>query len=263
MYARRRAAVFAELGNGAMVLPAAPPLVRSLDVEIRYRPDSELFYLTGLTDPGALAVLRGGADKSFALFVRPPDPKAGVWEGQRIAPAAAAEQYGADVCHPSTEIESHLPELLRGADPYPLPNPRCVSKGVNLFGRHVGSGCGVVVVAALSQARKKGQREGSGPRAVVDPGEILDEMRLRKDATEIAALRRAVVATVAGHSEAAGAISPDSSERQVEAVLESAFLEAGTEGSAFAPIVASGPECPHAPLRRKQPNDARGGARAH
>ena len=38
-----------------MVLPAAPTRFRSRDTEYRYRPDSELFYLTGVTEPEAVA----------------------------------------------------------------------------------------------------------------------------------------------------------------------------------------------------------------
>ena len=67
-----------------MVLPAAPTRFRSRDTEYRYRPDSELFYLTGVTEPEAVAVLVGGEEPRFTLFVRPRDPDAEFWAGPRM-----------------------------------------------------------------------------------------------------------------------------------------------------------------------------------
>ena len=236
-YGRRRRAAFEALGDGVMVLPAAPPLIRSRDVELRYRPDSELHYLTGLAEPGAVAVLVGGERPRFVLFVTPPNDRSELWEGHRLTPEEAAALHGADECHPVAEVGERLPALLDEADP--------------IFFRVGPSAEGVTspasrpavwmqVAAALGRARTAGQRSGTGPRSVVDPGEILDGLRLHKDASEVALIRRAVRASATGHRAAARAIGPGVSERVIEGVLEGAFRKEGAEGSAFAPIVASG-----------------------
>ena len=57
IFQRRRAQVMEGLGGGVMILPAAPVSIRSRDTQHRYRPDSDLFYLTGCLDPGVVAVL--------------------------------------------------------------------------------------------------------------------------------------------------------------------------------------------------------------
>jgi Xaa-Pro aminopeptidase len=97
------------------------------------------------------------------------------------------------------------------------------------------------VLDALRWGRTRGMRTGSGPRGIQDPGGILHELRLRKDAEEIAALRQAVEATVAGFRAAFAGLVPGVGEWDLEARLVAGFRQAGGTAPAFSPIVASGP----------------------
>lgn len=228
VFLRRRERVLEELGDGAMILPAAPILYRSRDSQLPYRPDSELFYLTGFTEPEALLVLRGFADEERALlFVRPRDPAAEQWSGSRLGPERARERFGVDAAHPIGELDDRLPKLLAHARRihFRLGRRRSVEN---------------LVIQALEEARSRGSRKGRGPRSVVDPGEILDEMRLRKGPEEIAALREAVRVTVEGFRAALTAAGPGRGEWQLQAELEAAFRREGAQGPAFATIVGSG-----------------------
>lgn len=227
-FARRRRAVMEALEGGAMVLPAAPIRYRSADIEYRYRPDSELFWVTGLTEPDTVAVLRPFAEEErFVLFVRPRDEKAERWAGPRVGPERAAERYGADAAHPLGELEQRLPDLLADADR--------IHYRLGVHTRTQG-----LVIRALEASRTKGRRTGSGPRAVEDPGEILDPLRIRKDAEEIARIRRAAELTVRGFDKALAAAAPGMGEWEVESALEHAFRGGGARGPAFATIVGSG-----------------------
>ena len=223
---RRRAASVA-LGTGVLVLPAAAVQLQSRDGERPYHPDRDLYYLTGATEPETVAVLTGGADPELHLFVRERDAEAELWHGPRLGPAGTAERLGPDACHPLGELERRLPELLRGAD-------RVFFRlgADDYVERHVRD--------ALAYARGRGARTGTGPRAVVDPGEILDELRLVKDTHELSLLRRAAEITVAGHLEAARRIAPGDGEWTVEAALHAAFRGAGGGGPAYESIVGSG-----------------------
>ena len=226
--ARRRRSVLDRLQGGALVLPAAPHRFRSRDTEYRYRPDSELFYLTGLTEPGAVAVLRDVEEGDrFVLFVRERDEEAERWTGPRAGPERAAELFGADATHSLGELEDRLPGLLSAARRlhYRLgADPRTQ----------------VLVLEALETARRRGSRKGTGPRSVVDPGEILDELRLRKDPEELARIRRAARVTGDGFRAALAAVRPGAGEWEVEAALEGAFRRAGAGGPSFQTIVGSG-----------------------
>ena len=62
-----------------MVLPSSPIQYASRDNERPYVPDRELFYLTGLVEPGCVAVLVGGSAPRVEVFARPRDHKAELW----------------------------------------------------------------------------------------------------------------------------------------------------------------------------------------
>ena len=59
------------------ILPAAPVRQRNNDVEYNYRQDSDFYYLTGFSEPEAVAVLMPGrAAAEYVLFVRERNPRA-------------------------------------------------------------------------------------------------------------------------------------------------------------------------------------------
>jgi Xaa-Pro aminopeptidase len=97
-----------------------------------------------------------------------------------------------------------------------------------------------IVIQALRNARSRGPRKGDGPRGVLDPGEILDELRLRKDARELEEIRRTTRITVDGFLEVMRGARPGMGEWEVESILESSFRRAGAQGPAFPTIVGSG-----------------------
>ena len=73
VFRQRRELIQSLLGGGVMLLPSAPTLYRSRDTQHRYRPDNELYYSTGVTEPGALALIRRNKDPHFVLFVTDPN----------------------------------------------------------------------------------------------------------------------------------------------------------------------------------------------
>jgi Xaa-Pro aminopeptidase len=224
----RRARAFERLGESVMVLPAAPVLYRSMDTEHRYRPDSELFYLTGCTEPGVVAVLSGvESDPPFTLFVPRPDRESELWSGPRPGPEAAQEHFGADAAFPADELEKRLPEILR--------RPRRL-----LFRFGTDQRLDSLVIRALRAARTRGARKGDGLRGVDDPGQILDGLRLRKDPEELARIRRAADLTMMAFRGAMRATRPGVGEWELEGLLESVLRSGGARGPAFPTIVASG-----------------------
>jgi Xaa-Pro aminopeptidase len=228
---RRRAAVLERLGrDGVLILPAAPELRAGRDLELRYRPDADLFWLTGCVEPDAVAVLSPRREEApFTLFVRPRDPDRELWTGPRAGPDAARQALEADAAFPIAELADRLPAMLADVE--------------RVFFR-LGTGrddVERVVRAALIAAQRGRQRTGVGPRALVDPGAILDDLRLVKDDDEVVALREACRITAEAFRDAAPAIRPGAGEWEVEAALEAGFRRRGADGFAFQSILASGP----------------------
>src|ERR1700687_560187 len=95
-FARRRTQLMRLMGSDAIaILPAAPVRRRNTDVEYNYRKDSDFYYLTGLNEPEAVAVLiPGRAAAEYVLSVRERTREREIWDGQRAGPAGAVEDYG-------------------------------------------------------------------------------------------------------------------------------------------------------------------------
>ena len=227
----RRERVLERLEGSAMVLPAAPVRYASRDTEYPYRPDSELFWATGVAEPEAVAVLRGHADEDdperFTLFVRPRDEKAELWTGRRLGPEGAADLFGADATWSTEELGDRLPDLLEGAD-------------VVHYRLGASDATEGLVRAALARARSRGARKGVGPRGVLDPGVILDPLRRVKDADEIQRIRQAATISAEAHRNAMTRAREGMGEWEVQALLEATFRGLGGDGPAYGTIVASG-----------------------
>jgi Xaa-Pro aminopeptidase len=223
IFAARRKRVLADLGGSALVLSSETGSAGG-----RFRPDRDLFYLTGVTEPDAVAVLRpGGGDGDFVLFVRPRSPEEERWSGMRLGPERAREVYGVDTAYGNHTLPENLPKLLTEADDiyFRIGTPSPVQS---------------LVVGALQTARLRGARKGVGPSGIVDPGRLLDSLRLLKNAEELERMRRAAAITVESFTEMLGAARPGVGEWELEGILDGAFRRKGGRGPAYSTIVGSG-----------------------
>jgi Xaa-Pro aminopeptidase len=228
VYRARRERFLQGIGEGVAVLCSAPELIKSRDTEIRYRQDSNLFYLTGFREP-AVAVLTPHDDgHRFTLFVRPRDPDREVWDGPRAGVDGAREHFGADAAYPLSELDSRIKELVEPADAlwYALGSDEAMDRRL---------------VALLREWRLRRARSGKGPADVRDPGGVLDPMRVVKEPGEVELLRRACRLSAEGHLAAMAAARPGVGEWELESIIDSVFRAAGPEcGTAYDTIVGSG-----------------------
>ncbi|MGH7575244.1 MAG: aminopeptidase P N-terminal domain-containing protein [Longimicrobiales bacterium] len=230
VYETRRHRVMERLGSdGALVVAASPELRVGLDVELRYAVDPDLFYLTGCTEPEAVLVLCPACGESpFTLFVRPRNAERELWTGVRGGPEAATHELGADAAHPIGELSERLPDMLRDVD--------CVYARLGGGRPEIDQ----LLLGVLARARRSRPRSGRGPLTLSDYGLVLNELRLRKDAHEVAAIRAAAQISVESFNDAAAVIRPGAGEWQVEGQVERGFRTRGASGPAFSTIVAAG-----------------------
>lgn len=214
--------------GGIAVFPAAPTAIRNSDVEHEYRQDTDFYYLTGFEEPNAVAVLTPDhPEHKFVLFVQPRDREREVWTGWRAGDEGAKRDYGADGAFTIDKLDEELPKLAEkagrvyyrfGTDP--------------IFDERL--------VGFMRRFQRQRQREGTGPTSVIDPAEILHEMRLVKTAEELDLLRRAIEITCQGHLAAIEAIRPGAYEYEIEAALGYVFRKNGSPRCGYATIVGSG-----------------------
>ena len=232
LYQSRRNALAARMGpNGIAIVPTAPEQQRNRDSDFQFRPDSYFYYLCGFVEPKAWLVISG--DGKTTLFCQPKDLEREIWDGIRVGPEAAPGALGVDAAFSVTELDAKLPALLDGRDAVWFP-----------FATHKGLEARVDSWLAALRARVRygtlcpeQQRDLCGP---------LDEMRLIKDASEIATMRRAGHISAGAHIRAmqlsASMLRAGQEVREyhLDAELLHEFRRHGSQYPAYGSIVAAG-----------------------
>jgi Xaa-Pro aminopeptidase len=226
---RERRARFAEkIGTGIAIVPAATERTRNADTHYEFRQDSDFFYLTGFNEPDAfLIVAPQSTGEQDVLFLRPRDRSKEIWDGKRLGVEDAPATLGVGAAYPIDEFDSTLPSLLVGHETlyYALGRDESLDRRM---------------LAALERARNEVRRGGKAPRQIVEPGTILHEMRLHKDAAELETMRRAAAITRLGHVAAMEATRAGKREYEIEALLEYTYHLNGSQSVAYPSIVAGG-----------------------
>jgi Xaa-Pro aminopeptidase len=227
VYAGRRRQLAGEIGEGLAVIATAPERARNRDTHYPYRHDSYFYYLTGFPEPEAVLVLAGGAEPRAILFCREKNAEREIWDGFRHGPEGARERFGFDEAHPIAELDAKMTTLLadRAALWYPLGADAAWDERVMRW---------------LNAVRAQARAGVTAPHQLHDLHATLDEMRLVKDAHELALMRRAAAISAAAHRRAMLAARAGASEYEVEAELLYEFRRRGAQFPAYWPIVAGG-----------------------
>ena len=228
-YRRRRDRFLAETGGGVAILVALPELVKSRDTEIRYRPDSDLFYLTGFAEPGTVAVLTPHDHAHrLTLFVRERNPEREAWEGVRAGPEGAVERFGANAAYPLAELDERLKGLVEPASAL-------------FYSLGADAAMDARVTELLRGFRRTRARTGRGPADVRDPATVLERMRVIKEPAELDQIRDSAAISARAHAAAMRAARPGIGEWELEAIVDGTFRAAAPDaGTAFDTIVGSG-----------------------
>ncbi len=227
LHADRRQRLAASMRTGVAVLPTAPERIRNRDAHYPYRFDSYFHYLTGFTEPESVLVVVAGDPVRSILFCREKNEEREIWDGFRHGPAGAREKFGFDETYPVSELDARMPDLL--ADQAML---------------HYAPGADPAwdarIMGWLNAVREKVRLGIAAPSSIGDLRVPLDEMRLVKDDTELATMRRAAAISADAHRRAMQAARPGRYEYEIEAELLYAFRRQGAQFPAYSPIVASG-----------------------
>jgi Xaa-Pro aminopeptidase len=226
-YATRRRRLAEAMGGGVAVIPTAPERIRNRDSHYPYRFDSYFYYLTGFDEPEAALVIVAGESPKSMLFCRSRNEEREIWEGLRHGPEAARERFGFDEAQAVDALEQALPRLLENQPAlyYPVgADPEWDARAMKW----------------LNALRARSRAGVAAPDRVQDVRALVDELRLVKDAQELALMRRAARIAAAAHRRAMQAARPGRNEYEIEAELLYEFRRSGAQFPAYSPIVAGG-----------------------
>jgi Xaa-Pro aminopeptidase len=190
-----------------------------------FRQDSAFWYLTGLEEPGAIAVFVPGAaaDSRYILFVQPRDFAAEQWTGWRAGIEGAKKEYGAGQAFPAGDFPERFRDLAA-----PARSLTYASGGDKEFQRR------------LLEAWNAGNTKTRSARPAADASPILDAMRLVKDPLEQDLLREASRISADAHRAAMARVAAGRHEWDLKAAMVATCLSRGAARMAYPPIVASG-----------------------
>jgi Xaa-Pro aminopeptidase len=227
IYAQRRALLLTHMQRGIAIIPTAPEVARNADSHYAYRHDSNFYYLTGFTEPEAVLVLIAGDSPLSILFCREKNLEREIWDGHRVGPDAAPEQFGFDAAYSIAQLDDKLAELM-GNQPalfYPLGGDTAWDQRI---------------LKLRSTVQEKVRSGIRAPDEIRDVRSLLNEMRLFKDGHELDIMRRAAAISTTAHKRAMQFTRPGQFEYQVEAELLHEFCRQGARNPAYTSIVAGG-----------------------
>ena len=225
--ARRKAMLEAMQESSMLVLYSGESVPVSMDEGYPFEENHHFFYLTGLRRENmALVLVKAGGRETQALFIEEPVETMERWTGKRMTIEEARTVSGIK--------DVRYIDALNGLI------GRCVAReGIanayfdcyrNAFGEM--DSYNMLKARAFAAAYPAVRLRDAHP--------ILARMRMVKDESEIALIRKAVELTDAGLRHMLARLRSGQMEYQAQAEFEYAIRVAGAEGTAFATIAGSG-----------------------
>jgi Xaa-Pro aminopeptidase len=230
-YRERRVALAAKLQGGVAVLFAAEE--PQLDF-MPYRQDSDFYYLTGLTEPGAALLVVADAPHASTprsyreiLFLPARNLRMEKYTGVKMdaATPGVRDATGVDAVEQMTDLPAELSRIL--AADRALVSNLWTQPGSPAAAALLGFTATTLGVSALAQPH--------------DVTSLTAQLRMFKDTGEIELLKKAANASVLGQRVMMQWwVKPGMTERAVAGGMTAVWMENGCERPSYSPIVGSG-----------------------
>ena len=253
----RRARVIARLDSSTMlILWSAPVQQYSLDVDYEYRQDSNLYYLTGLTQEDTILVLMpGNRMRREILFLKDNDPTQEHWRGRSLSIDEARARTGIATVLTTGQFEPFITAMLS----------RSAAGGIDaaeagaFFGA-LSSGTGRVALALEPRGLNEplGRPQDFARRLkdrfagfeIRDATSLLTDLRMVKTPYEQKVLSKSL--EISSDAQVAGmrAARPGAYEYEVKAAIEAVHRARGAVSWSYPSLVGSGPNATILPGQR-------------
>lgn len=236
-YRARRARLLSEIKDGIVVVLGSTE--ESMGVEMRYRQNNWMAYLTGVRTPDAALLLvppglpsQGGARE--IVFIPPRDLRMERWTGIQLAPGAeTARAFGVERVLARDEIWAALKDAAK------LPAFRNAQGQTRLKLYTIAPRAPRNGMMREYEFIERVKKELPGVE-IASIAPLVSVMRRIKSPSEIALLQKAVDITGEAHRDILLNLKPGMYEYEVQAILEAAFMRNGAERPGFPSIVGSG-----------------------
>lgn len=217
-YHARREHLAARLGDGTALVFAATE-AEGQNALHGFRQDEDFYYLTGLREPGAVLFVSGKPYREI-LFLPAHNKSQEKWTGPKLG----AEDPRAPSITGVDRVETL--DKLRDVLVETLPSPMAT----------------VAVTDRNGVPMQWLRRANAFPNytTVTDARALIADLRVVKDAGELALIRKATDASVEAHRAAMRAAKPGMNENELTAIMQYEFQRRGCEQPAYSPIVGSG-----------------------
>ncbi len=228
IYRQRRTELLNQLPENSMVFLAGyQQKVRTKNIKYHFRQDNDFLYLTGFTEPDAIALLIKSKQTSYHLFVRPKDLNQEISFGTRAGIAGAIEEHNADYAYAFTEFETQLLPLLKEI--------------TNLYVGDESCRFSSDIIGWVNHNRLNTSFDTPKQYVVVKQlAEVLHQQRVIKSEDEINNIRQAVKASTAAHKAVMRACTPGVNERELSALFNFTIAKHDCNEVAYPNIVAGG-----------------------
>jgi Xaa-Pro aminopeptidase len=225
VFKSRRAELMGSLDGGVAVLygrGASGGVVKRGFIQ-----ESSFYYLTGISEPGAVLVLAPGEQRyRETLYLEPRNPEVENWDGRREPLGDALnEATGFDRVARTTALPGELTAMLQR------------SRKAVFLGPVVSATADIP--PALKLLRDALSRVPGSE--LVNSADLIPEMRRIKEEREVELIRKAVDITGKGIVAAMQAVEPGMFEFQLQSVVEHMYEMEGAQFLGFSTILASGP----------------------
>ena len=227
-YSARRKAMLGKMQESSMlILYSGEGVPASMDEGYPFEANHHFFYLTGLRRENmALVLVKAGGRESQVLFIEEPVPTMERWTGKRMTIEETRAVSGIQ--------DVRYIDALNG-----FVGARVAREGIEnaYFDCYRNA---FADMDSYNLLRAKAFASAYPAVRLRDVHPILARMRMVKDETEVALIRKAVAITDAGLRRMLSKLAPGQMEYQAQAEFEYGIRVAGAEGTAFATIAGSG-----------------------
>jgi Xaa-Pro aminopeptidase len=230
LFAKNRSELAGLLGDNAIAAIHSNDIYSSnADATLPFKQNSDLFYLTGITQEETILLLYPGSkneNNREILFIRESNETIAVWEGFKLTKEQARDKSGIQHVEFVQRFDDLFNTFALQVDSIYLStneHPRCSTLTETRNSRFI----------ADCQRRFPLHQYGRLTR-------LIQKLRIFKSAEEIAMTRKACEITEAGFRRVLEFVRPGVGEWEVEAEFIHEFIKAGSRGFAYTPIIAGG-----------------------